>query len=52
MLTKTQIKNIQTEKERIENWDLWCKNSEEENRHENDSEENDFLIYYNWYAAE
>ena len=31
---------------------MQCKNSDEESKNENNFKENDFLIYYNWYATE
>ena len=47
MSTEAQKENMQTEKEKTENWNLWCKNSKKEDRNENGSERDDFLIYYN-----
>ena len=52
ILTEAQIKNTQTEKGKTKNWNLWCKNSEEGDRNENDFERDNLSIYYNWHAVE
>ena len=51
-LTEAQKENTQIKKEKTENWNLWCKNSEEKDRSKNGSEEDDLPIYYNQHAAE